>query len=101
MVHPRPAPVTLMNSLLVSTGVVALAEIGDRTQLATAALAAKFDTMLPVVAGTTLGMMLADIPAVLVGHAAGHRISGRWVRWLAAAVSAALAAMTPLGMSPV
>ena len=77
------------------------AEIGDRTQLATAALAAKFDTVLPVVAGTTLGMMLANIPAVLAGHAAGHRISGKWVRWLAAAVSAALAAMTPLGMSPV
>src|SRR5258707_2702751 len=68
-----------------------VAEMGDKTQLATAALAAKFDTVLPVVAGTTLGMMLADIPAVLVGHAASHRINGTLVRWLAAAVSAALA----------
>ena len=76
-----------------------VAEMGDKTQLATAALAAKFDTVLPVVAGTTLGMMLADIPAVLVGHAASHRISGTWVRWLAAAVSAALAVMTLLGVS--
>jgi len=76
-----------------------IAEFGDKTQLATAALAAKFDTVLPVVAGTTLGMMLADVPAVLVGHAASHRIGARWVRWLAASVSAALAAMTLLGVS--
>jgi Ca2+/H+ antiporter, TMEM165/GDT1 family len=76
-----------------------LAEFGDKTQLATAALAAKFGAVLPVVAGTTLGMMLADVPAVLLGHAAGHRISARWVRWLAAAVAAGLAAMTLLGVS--
>ena len=78
---------------------VFIAEIGDKTQLATAALAAKFDAVLPVVAGTTLGMMLADVPAVLLGHTAGHRIDADWVRWLAAAVSAALAAMTVLGVS--
>jgi len=71
-----------------------LAEFGDKTQLATAALAAKFDAVLPVVAGTTLGMMLADVPAVLLGHAAGHRVSTKWVRWLAAALAAALAVMT-------
>jgi putative Ca2+/H+ antiporter (TMEM165/GDT1 family) len=76
-----------------------IAEIGDKTQLATAALAAKFDTVLPVVAGSTLGMMLADIPAVLLGHGAGHRIEVWWIRWLAAALSAALAVMTLLGGS--
>ena len=76
-----------------------LAEFGDKTQLATAALAAKFDTVLAVVAGTTLGMMLADVPAVLLGHAAGHRVNARWVRWLAAAVAAALALVTALGVS--
>ena len=76
-----------------------IAEIGDKTQLATAALAAKFDTVLPVVAGSTLGMMLADIPAVLLGHGAGHRIEAWWIRWLAAALSAALAVMTLLGAS--
>jgi Ca2+/H+ antiporter, TMEM165/GDT1 family len=75
------------------------AEIGDKTQLATAALAAKFDSVLPVVAGTTLGMMLADVPVVLLGHAFSHRISGRWVRWLAAALAAGLAAATLLGVS--
>lgn len=71
-----------------------LAEFGDKTQLATAALAAKFDAVLPVVAGTTLGMMLADVPAVLLGHTAGHRINTKSVRWLAAALAAALAVMT-------
>lgn len=75
------------------------AEIGDKTQLATVALAAKFDAVLPVILGTTLGMMIADVPAVLLGHTAGHRINGKWVRWLAAAVSAALAVATLLGIS--
>lgn len=76
-----------------------LAEFGDKTQLATAALAAKFDSVVPVVAGTTLGMMLADVPAVLLGHAAGHRVNTKWVRWLAAALAAALAVMTLSGVS--
>jgi Ca2+/H+ antiporter, TMEM165/GDT1 family len=76
-----------------------LAEFGDKTQLATAVLAAKFDAVLPVLAGTTLGMMLADVPAVLLGHAAGHRLNTKWVRWLAAALAMALAAMTLAGVS--
>jgi putative Ca2+/H+ antiporter (TMEM165/GDT1 family) len=76
-----------------------LAEFGDKTQLATVALAAKFDTVVPVVAGTTLGMMLADVPAVLLGHAASHRIDARRVRWAAAAVAAALAVVTATGVA--
>src|ERR1035437_262132 len=50
-----------------------LAEMGDKTQIATVALAAQFHTVVPVVAGTTLGMMIADVPAVLLGD----RIAGR------------------------
>jgi putative Ca2+/H+ antiporter (TMEM165/GDT1 family) len=67
-----------------------LAEMGDKTQIATAALAARFDAVIPVVMGTTVGMLLADVPAVLFGHLAGHRISMRWVRFVAAAIFAAL-----------
>jgi putative Ca2+/H+ antiporter (TMEM165/GDT1 family) len=67
-----------------------LAEMGDKTQIATAALAARFDAVLPVVAGTTAGMMIADVPAVLCGHAAAGRIDPRWVRGVAAALFAAL-----------
>ena len=46
-----------------------LVEIGDKTQIATAALAAKYHDVLVVAAGTTTGMMLANIPAVFLGHA--------------------------------
>ena len=49
------------------------AEIGDKTQLATVALAARFDSIVAVVAGTTTGMLIADVPAVLLGEA--HRES--------------------------
>ncbi|MGH6927732.1 MAG: TMEM165/GDT1 family protein [Dongiaceae bacterium] len=65
-----------------------LAEIGDKTQLATAALAARFDAILPVVIGTTIGMLIADVPAVLGGHLAAGRINLRYVRYAAAAVFA-------------
>jgi putative Ca2+/H+ antiporter (TMEM165/GDT1 family) len=67
-----------------------LAEMGDKTQIATAALAARFDAVIPVVLGTTIGMLIADVPAVLFGHLAGHRLNPRWVRIVAAAIFAAL-----------
>lgn len=50
-----------------------LAEIGDKTQIATVALAARFDSILMVLAGTTLGMMIANAPAVFIGD----RLAGR------------------------
>jgi putative Ca2+/H+ antiporter (TMEM165/GDT1 family) len=67
-----------------------LAEIGDKTQLATVALAAQFDRLIPVVAGTTLGMMIADVPAVLLGNFAAHRVPFKLVRLAAALLFAAL-----------
>jgi putative Ca2+/H+ antiporter (TMEM165/GDT1 family) len=54
-----------------------LAEIGDKTQIATIGLAARFEEFYPVVIGTTLGMMLANIPAVLIGDRIGDRIADR------------------------
>lgn len=68
-----------------------LAEIGDKTQMATMALAAKFDTLLPVVAGTTLGMLIADVPVVLIGHRAVQQLPLRAIRVASAAVFVALA----------
>lgn len=47
-----------------------LLEMGDKTQIATVALAAKYSSLVAVVAGTTLGMMLANVPAVLLGEVA-------------------------------
>ena len=59
-------------------------EIGDKTQLATVALAAKYQALLPVVAGTTLGMLLADVPAVLVAEATASRVPVRLLNRIAA-----------------
>jgi putative Ca2+/H+ antiporter (TMEM165/GDT1 family) len=63
-----------------------LLEMGDKTQVATVALAARYDALWAVVAGTTLGMMLANVPAVLLGEAAATRLPMRWVHGLAAAL---------------
>ncbi len=75
-----------------------LAEIGDKTQVATAAMAAQFGSLVPVVIGTTLGMMIADVPAVLIGDRAAHRINLKYVRWGAAAVFAVLGALALSGV---
>ena len=74
-----------------------IAEIGDKTQLATVMLAAKYPSLLAVVAGTTTGMVLADAPAVLFGHFASERIPLRAVRIVAALVFAALGVATLTG----
>ncbi|MBC2670029.1 TMEM165/GDT1 family protein [Novosphingobium piscinae] len=59
-------------------------EIGDKTQIATIALGARFHSVLAVMAGTTLGMMLANVPAVFLGEALIARVPLRLVRILAA-----------------
>ena len=73
-----------------------LAEIGDKTQIATIALAARFDQFGAVVLGTTLGMMLANIPAVLLGDRMAGRLPIGAIRIAAALVFAALGLMTLL-----
>ncbi len=67
-----------------------LAEMGDKTQIATVALAAKYATMAPVIAGTTVGMLLADVPAVFLGSKAATRIPLKLVHALAAGLFALL-----------
>jgi putative Ca2+/H+ antiporter (TMEM165/GDT1 family) len=67
-----------------------LAEMGDKTQIATAILAARFDALIPVIAGTTAGMLIADVPAVFIGKLAAERIPFRAVRIVAALLFAAL-----------
>jgi putative Ca2+/H+ antiporter (TMEM165/GDT1 family) len=61
-----------------------LIEMGDKTQIATIALAAKYLSLAAVVGGTTLGMMLANVPAVLLGEVAATKIPMRVVRAVAA-----------------
>jgi putative Ca2+/H+ antiporter (TMEM165/GDT1 family) len=67
-----------------------LAEMGDKTQIATVALAARFGTVVPVVLGTTLGMMIANVPAVLAGDKLAHRLPVKLVHGVAASVFAVL-----------
>lgn len=61
-----------------------LAEMGDKTQFATIALAARFDSLTMVVLGTTLGMMAANIPAVIIGEKLAHRLPLKATRMAAA-----------------
>ncbi len=74
-----------------------LAEMGDKTQIATVALAAHYGTPVPVVIGTTLGMLLADVPAVFVGGRLAAKIPMKAVHAVAAAIFALLGAATLLG----
>ncbi len=68
-----------------------LVEIGDKTQIATIALAARYQDVLIVTMGTTAGMMAANIPAVWLGEVAATRLPMKLMRILAAAIFAALA----------
>ena len=62
--------------------------MGDKTQVATVALAARFHSVAVVAAGTTLGMMLANGPAVFISQAAATRLPLTYIRWAAAAAFA-------------
>ncbi len=70
-----------------------VAEMGDKTQVATVALAARFGDWLPVVAGTTLGMLAANVPAVLFGHRYADRLPSRWIHGVAAVLCIVLGAL--------
>ena len=61
-----------------------LVEMGDKTQLATVALAARYEMLAAVVAGTTLGMLLANAPAVWLGERLSRVVDMRVMRWVAA-----------------
>lgn len=74
-----------------------LAEMGDKTQLATIALAARFDSLPAVVLGTTLGMMLANVPAVMIGGKLAARLPMQAIRYCAAGLFMLTGALTLLG----
>lgn len=74
-----------------------LAEMGDKTQIATVALAAQYKSVVAVVAGTTLGMMIANVPAVILGDKIANKIPVRVVHAIAALIFALLGLATLLG----
>lgn len=63
-----------------------IAEIGDKTQIATVALAARFDAIVPVLMGTTIGMMIANAPAVFIGEKMAGRLPLKLIHGVAAAI---------------
>ena len=74
-----------------------LAEMGDKTQIATVAMAAHYATPVIVVLGTTLGMLIADVPAVFVGNKLADKIPMKLVHAIAAGIFAVLGVATLLG----
>ncbi|MDR2261476.1 MAG: TMEM165/GDT1 family protein [Azoarcus sp.] len=75
-----------------------LAEMGDKTQLATVAMAMHYSAPLLVVLGTTLGMLIADVPAVIAGDRLGKKLPVKAIHIVAAAVFAVLGVATLLGV---
>lgn len=74
-----------------------LAEMGDKTQVATVMLAARFDSLWWVTGGTTLGMMIANVPAVLFGERAVRFVPLAWVHAIAAVVFAVIGVLILFG----
>lgn len=78
-----------------------LLEMGDKTQIATIALAAKYSSLLAVVGGTTLGMMLANVPAVLLGEVAARKLPMRLVHGIAAVIFLILGVLVLSGVGKI
>ncbi|MCR5869018.1 MAG: TMEM165/GDT1 family protein [Aquincola tertiaricarbonis] len=74
-----------------------LAEMGDKTQIATVALAARYDAIVAVVLGTTLGMMAANAPVVLLGDKVTKKVPIRTIHLIAAAIFAVLGVAALVG----
>ena len=94
-VEPRPPRFGVFGTTLVA---FFLLEMGDKTQIATVALAAKYSSLVSVVAGTTLGMMLANVPAVLLGEVAARKLPMRIVHGIAGAIFLVMGVLLLLGV---
>lgn len=87
------APASRLGVFVTTLVAFFLLEIGDKTQIATVALAAKYSSLSAVVAGTTIGMMLANAPAVLLGDMVVRKVPMKIVRVVAAAIFVLLGVM--------
>ncbi len=92
----EPRPMRGLGVLTATITLFFLAEMGDKTQIATVALAARYESLVAVVGGSTLGMMLANVPAVYFGARAAGRLPARLVHGVAAALFAVLGCATLL-----
>jgi len=82
---------------LITSAAFFVVEMGDKTQVATVALAAKYQSVMIVVLGTTIGMLLANVPVVYAGPRLADRIPLKAARWFAAALFALTGVVTLLG----
>jgi len=87
----EPPQMTAKSAFLTTLVLFFLTEIGDKTQIATAALAAAYNDLIGVVAGSTLGMLIADLPVVFVGNAFAARLPLKLIRFCAAGLFGVLA----------
>ncbi len=94
-----PDPTPRWGVFVATTVAFFVVEMGDKTQVATVALAARFDDIVAVVAGTTIGMMLANAPAVFIGERIAHKLPVRAIHVLVAALFALLGIWVILGGS--
>jgi len=92
------APTARANVFVTTLVAFFLAEMGDKTQVATVALAARFPDIVTVVAGTTFGMMIANVPAVLLGDRLAGRLPVKLVHSVAAGIFAVLGVVVLVGM---
>ena len=88
----RDAPRSGRSAFMTTLVSVFLVEIGDKTQIATIALGARYGDVLAVTAGTTFGMLLANVPVVLAGDRLIRRVPLKAVRIAAAALFVAMGA---------
>lgn len=76
-----------------------LAEMGDKTQVATVIMAAEFSSVILVIAGTTFGMLIANVPAVFLGKKFADKIPLKWIHSIAAVIFALLGALILTGFA--
>ena len=91
-------PQRRMGVFFITTWAFFLAEMGDKTQIATVALGAQYEPLIAVVAGTTFGMMLANAPVVFFGDKLTRRVPIKLVHGVAALIFAVLGVLTLLGV---
>jgi putative Ca2+/H+ antiporter (TMEM165/GDT1 family) len=82
----KPGEVTGAGAFIATLIAFFIAEIGDKTQIATIALAAAYSNLLVVVAGTTCGMMAANVPVIFLGNAFAHRLPLKAIHYAASAL---------------
>lgn len=95
----QPRTTSHYGAFVISATAFFMAEMGDKTQIVALALAARYHNLLAVVAGTTLGMMLVNVPTVLLADKVTRVVPLKWIRLAAALVYALLGVLTLLGIA--